>query len=188
LEPEAPEGKAADWHYVSPTELTASGAMQDRPAVPFSARTHEGERVESVDVLAKGPAVLVFIKAGCPCSAEFEPFFHALAGHYSGLVQFFGVINGDTETACGYARANRVPYPVLADPDRSVIKRFGVEKGGSVVLLRPTGVMDTLWPGCSRAMMQELGQRIAGLAGVEERPIEVGGLPAALTAGCPYSP
>jgi hypothetical protein len=118
---------------------------------------------------------------------EFEPFFHRLERRYRGLVRFFGVIDGDRNVARRYALANQVPYPVLADPHRSIIIRFKAENGGYVVLLRPTGEVDTLWPGCSAEMMRELACRIGALAGVKERTLDVGGMPAVLTTGCPFA-
>jgi hypothetical protein len=119
---------------------------------------------------------------------EFEPFFHRLERCYKGRVRFFGVIDGGVADARTYAEANRVPYPVLADPDRAVITRFKAENGGYVALLRPGGVVDALWPGCSAEMARELGRRISTLAGVKERPVEVSGMPPALTTGCPFVP
>jgi len=35
-------------------------------------------------------------------------------------------------------------------------------------------------------MMNELGRKISTLAGVEERPVEVSGLPPVLTTGCRF--
>jgi hypothetical protein len=132
--------------------------------------------------------VLVFIKKDCPCSVEFEPSFHRLERCYKGRVRFFGVIDGSVTDARHYAEANRVPYTVLADPDRAIITRFKAENGGYVALLTEGGVVDTLWPGCSALMMKELGRKISTLAGVEERPVEVSGMPPVLTTGCPFEP
>ena len=36
--------------------------------------------------------------------------------------------------------------------------------------------------------MRELGRRIAELGAVTERPIDVAGMPGALTTGCPFEP
>jgi peroxiredoxin len=178
----------AERHYVTPKQLAASGAWQDQHVAPFAAQTHEGRWFDSREVVGECPTVLVFIKRDCPCSVEFEPFFHRLEGRYRGLVRFLGVMDGDPDVARRYAAANRVPYPVLADPERSIVKVFKAENGGYVVLLKPTGEVAMLWPGCSAEMMRELNREVAHLAGVSERPVEVAGMPAVLTTGCPFTP
>jgi hypothetical protein len=178
---------SAEKHYVTPSQLAASGAWQDRPVAPFSAWGHDGKEYDGQSLVGTSPTVLVFIKKGCPCSVEFEPSFHRLESSYKGRVRFFGVIDGSAADARRYAEANRVPYPVLADADRTIITRFKAENGGYVALLKSGGVVDTLWPGCSAEMMKELGRKISTLAGVEERPVDVSDMPGVLTTGCPFA-
>jgi peroxiredoxin len=183
-----PRAPSAEKHYVTPRQLAASGAWQDRPVAPFSAWGHDGKPYDGQSLGDQSPTVLVFIKKDCPCSVEFESFFHRLERCYRGQVRFFGVLDGSVADARRYAEANRVPYPVLADPDRAIITRFKAENGGYVTLLKPGGVVDTLWPGCSAEMMTELGRKISALAGAEERPVDVSGMPSVLTTGCPFEP
>jgi peroxiredoxin len=179
----APSGEK---HYVTPQQLAASGAWQARHVTPFTAWGHDGKQYNGQRFVGKSPTVLVFIKKDCPCSVEFEPSFHRLERCYRGQVRFLGVIDGSVADARRYAQDNRVPYPVLADPDRTIITRFKAENGGYVALLKPGGVVDTLWPGCSAEMMKELGHKLSALAGVAEQPVEVSGMPAVLTTGCPF--
>jgi peroxiredoxin len=176
----------AEKHYVTPNQLAASGAWQDRSVAPFHASGHDGKRYDEHALAGKSPAVVVFIKKDCPCGVEFEPFFHRLERCYRGEVRFFGVIDGSVADARRYAAANRVPYAILADPDRAIITRFKAENGGYVALLKPGGVVDMLWPGCSAPMLKELSYRISTLAGVQERPVDASGMPAVLTTGCRF--
>jgi hypothetical protein len=146
--------------------------------------------------------LLVFIKIGCPCSVELEPFFHRLERAYADVVHFAGVMDADVPTARRYAEANSTPYPILADPDRQIIHRFRAENGAYVALLAPPGkpfaragtcvqdelAIDSLWPGCSAEMFTQMGRRIAAAAGVAERPLDVSGLPSAAVTGCPFAP
>jgi hypothetical protein len=101
-------------------------------------------------------------------------------------VRFVGVIDGDVEAARQYAETNEVPYLVLADPEQGLISRCQAKNGVYVALVTPTGVLHTLWPGCSSEMMLELSHQIASLAGVGEQPVETSGLPNVLTTGCPF--
>jgi AhpC/TSA family len=179
---------AAERHYVTPAQLAESGAWADRRVRSFSAMAHDGTPFTWSGMSRARPLVLVFIRRGCPCNVEFEPFFHRLAGRYRDVADFAGVIDAGADTALAYATANKTPYRVLADPDRAIIARFEAQNGGYVALLRPEGVVDTLWPGCSAEMMRELGRRIAELGAVTERSLDVAGMPGALTTGCPFEP
>jgi peroxiredoxin len=175
-------------HYVTPVQLFESGALADRKVRSFTAAAHDGTVFTWPRLGGTRPLVLIFIRRDCPCNAEFEPFFHRLAGRYGDVAEFAGVIDAGADAAFAHATANNTPYRVLADPDRVIIDRFEAKNGGYVALLRPEGAIDTFWPGLSAEMMRELGRRIAKLGAVAERSIDVAGMPGALTTGCPFEP
>jgi peroxiredoxin len=172
-------------HYVTPAQLVESGALADRKVPSFSTVARDGTFFTWSGMSGARPLVLLFIRQDCPCSVEFEPFFHRLASQYLDVAEFAGVIDAGADAALAHATANKTPYPILADPDRVIIDQFEAKNGGYVALLRPGGTIDTLWPGFSAEMMRELGRRIAELGAVTERPIDVAGMPGALTTGCP---
>jgi peroxiredoxin len=173
-------------HYVTPAQLVESGALAERNVRSFSAVASDGTVFRWSGMSGQRPLVLVFIRRDCPCNVEFEPFFHRLAGRYRDVAEFAGVIDAGADAAFSYATANKTPYRVLADPHREIIDRFEAKNGCYVALLRPEGAIDTLWPGCSAEMMRELGRRIAKLGAVNERSIDVDGMPGVLTTGCPF--
>ncbi len=179
---------ATDKHYVTPAQLIESGAVADRKVRSFSAAARDATVFSRSGMSGTRPLVLVFIRRDCPCSAEFEPFFHRLADRYRDVADFAGVIDGDADAALAHSIANKTPYAVAADPNRAIIDRFEAKNGGYVALVRPEGAIDTLWPGFSAEMMRELGRRIAELGAVAERSIDVAGMPGALTTGCPFEP
>ncbi len=125
-------------HYVTPAQLVESGALAERKVGAFSAVASDGTIFTWSETSANRPLVLVFIRRDCPCSIEFEPFFHRLAGRYRDVAEFAGVIDDGAAAALAYATANKTPYRVLADPDREIIDRFEAKNGGYVALLRPT--------------------------------------------------
>jgi peroxiredoxin len=173
-------------HYVTPTQLTASNGVVRRVVDDFAVTTTDGRRLDWSTLSDGRPVVVVFIKDGCPCSVEFEPYFHRLHDAYRGSTRFIGVIDGDASRARRYAEANSVPYAVVADPEQRLIGRFEAKSGGYAALLDPEGVVVGFWPGFSEEAMSDLGRRISVLAGVAERPIETAGLPKTLTTGCPF--
>src|SRR5207248_2296357 len=119
---------------------------------------------------------------------EFEPFFHRLERLYRSSVRFAAVIDADGDAARSYADEREVPYPVLADPQRTLIRRFHAESGGSSALLTSDGTIDGLWPGCSAECLRELGRRIARPFGSEERALDTTGMPGPLITVCPLDP
>jgi peroxiredoxin len=173
-------------HFVTPRQLADSNAMLSRAADGLEATGHDGRRRRWAGLSGGQPVVVVFIKDGCPCSPEFEPFFHRVAALYRGRARFVGVIDAPVKAARQYAAEQHVPYTILADPERRIIRRLKAENGGYVALLTAEGVIDGFWPGCSVATMTELGRGIARLAGVAERPLDVTGMPGPLTTGCPF--
>jgi peroxiredoxin len=182
-----PAKPAAGKHFVTPEQLVECGASAERRIEPFSAVAHDGARFTWPAAGGTRPLVLVFIKRGCPCSVEFEPFLQRLVQQYRDTADFAGVIDTDVESARAYAAANKVPYRILADPDRAIIEGFEAKHGGYVALLGVDGQLDVLWPGYSAEMMRALGRRIAALGAASERPIDVSDMPKALTTGCPFA-
>ncbi len=174
-------------HYVTPEQLVECGSLSDRRVEPFSAIGHDRVRFTWPVAGTTRPLVLFFIKRDCPCSVEFQPFFHRLEERYRDSADFVGVIDGGGDEARAFAGANKVPYRVLADPDRTIIARFEAKHGGYVALLDGSGRVDVLWPGCSAEMMRSLGRRIAVLGAQAERPIDLDGMPKVLTTGCPFA-
>jgi hypothetical protein len=179
---------AAGKHLVTPDQLVECGTSAERRIGPFSALAHDGGRFAWPAAGGARPLVLVFIKRGCPCSGEFEPFFHRLQRRYRDAADFVDVIDADANSARAYAAANEVPYRVLADPDRVIVARFRAKRGGYVALLGADGLLDTLWPGCSAEMMRDVGHRIAALRALAERPLDLSDMPRVLTTGCPFAP
>jgi peroxiredoxin len=173
-------------HFVTPRQLADSNAMVSRVVDGLEATGHDGRRRRWAEISGGQPVVVVFIKDGCPCSAEFEPFFRRVAALYRDQVRFVGVIDASLKAARQYAAEQHVSYPILADPDRRIIRRLNARHGGYVALLTTEGVIDGFWPGCTAATMRELGRGIARLAGVVERPLDVTGMPGPLTTGCPF--
>ncbi|MCE9566926.1 MAG: redoxin family protein [Planctomycetes bacterium] len=182
--PESTSPRTADRHYVSPPQLVQSSSDTD---ATLTGTDQNGVHRTWNDLSAGKPVVVVFVKNGCPCSVEFEPYFHRVAAAYPDAVRFVTIINGDVPTARRFTADNHVAYPVLADESQTLIKRFHARHGATVVLLSASGKREAQWPGCSQEMMRELSERIARMSSVREEHVDVAGLPSALTAGCAFS-
>jgi peroxiredoxin len=173
-------------HFVNPRQLADANEMVDRTVSELSATAQYGRHVNWSELSGGRPLVLIFIKEGCPCSGDVEPFFQRVEELYADEARFAGLIDGSKRAAAEYATEHSVGHPVLADPEKVLIRQFKVKNGCYVVLLTPGGVISGCWPGCSIDTMRQLGRRIASLAGVAERPLDVSGMPGSLTTGCPF--
>jgi hypothetical protein len=172
--------------YVSPGQLAASNTMVRRVVDDLVVTTADGRRLAWSSPREGAALVVIFVKQSCPCSVQFEPYFHRLFEAYGKRTRFLAVIDGDSAAALRYAEENSVPYPVVADPDQTVIGRFEAKNGGYAALLDPQGTIVGFWPGFSAGAMTELGHRLSVLASEAERPIATAGLPRKLTSGCPF--
>jgi peroxiredoxin len=186
--PSASAQRGPPVHYVAPSQLVESNAMVRRVVDDLEGEAHDGRRLRWAQISGGLPVVIVFIKSGCPCSIDFEPYFHRVEASYRGVVRFVGVIDASIDAARRYATEQHVPYPILADPSRSIIRRFDAKNGCYVALLSAKGVIDGYWPGSSAEALHELGHRIATMTHTSERALDVSGMPNALTTGCHYAP
>ena len=173
-------------HLVTPAMLAATEKMAKLPAPAFDAEATDGASYRLEDTLGKRPLVLVFIKDGCPCSRAAEPFFNRLHAAYKDEVQFLGVIDVDMTTAKTWATVNRVPFPVLADPEFQIIHAYKAESSAYVALVSKDGTIETLWPGYSGSMLTEASEALARLSGREVKSINATDGPTVLTTGCSF--
>jgi AhpC/TSA family len=186
--PSAGAQRGPSAHYVAPSQIVESNAMVRRVVDDLEGEAHDGGHLRWAQISGGLPVVIVFIKSGCPCSIEFEPYFHRVAASYRGAARFVGVIDAGLDAARRYATEQHVPYPILADANRTIIRRFGAKNGCYVALLSADGWIDGYWPGSSAEALHELGRRIAAMTHTSELALDVSGMPKALTTGCHYAP
>ncbi len=174
-------------HFVTPAMLAATDARANQAAPAFSTIATDGTTYNLVELTARTPVVLVFIKDGCPCSADAQRFFNRLHDAYAREVRFLGVIDADTDGGRAWGQRNRTAFPLLADPDLAIARRFGAESSAYMAVVGRGGSIDHLYPGYSRTMLAEASDRIARLAGVPSVPIDSAGAPDELSTGCPLA-
>jgi peroxiredoxin len=177
---------ASTSHPVTPGMLSSAREKSGSRLPDVAAEGSDGRTTSLAEVAMDRPAVLFFIKAGCPCSEAAEPFFHRLHAAYGARVAFLGVIGGDRAAAQEWADRHRSPYPVLADPDLRIIGTCGVERSAYVAVIVRGGAIDRLWPGYSQRMLAELDVRLAHLTRVTRPPIDATGAPLDLATGCSF--
>ncbi len=173
-------------HLASPSMILAGDRATGGLAPDFEAPANDGRTYRLSEIVKQGPAVLVFIKDGCPCSRAADPFLQRIHAAGRGWVPFYGVIDGGVMVADRWAERNQTIFPILADPELKIIHAFAVESSACVAFIGPGGRIEKLWAGYSEGMLRELADRMARWVKPGMEPFDVSDAPAELYAGCPY--
>jgi peroxiredoxin len=177
---------AAPYHPVTATMRTAAGAAAGRRVTSLEAFGSDGRAHAPATEAIDRPLVLVFIQDGCPCSESAEPYFQGLHAAYGARASFLGVIDGDLATARDWSARQGARYPILADPEKRIIKACEAERSAYVMLVAPGGAVDAMWPGYSASTLVEIGARLARLTGLDEIPLTTEGAPTEMVSGCSF--
>ncbi|MBJ8341664.1 peroxiredoxin [Antrihabitans sp. YC3-6] len=121
---------------------------QGERAPQFELPDQTGANRSLDDLLAKGPVVLFFYPAANTpvCTAE-ACHFRDVAAEFDALgASQVGISTDSVDTLAGFAKSQRLDYPLLADVGGSVAAEFGVKRGllGKLApVKRQTFVIDT---------------------------------------------
>jgi hypothetical protein len=85
--------------------------MTDVTAPAGRAEATDGSYYDIKELTRDGPAILVFIEDGCPCSQAAQPFFNLLFDAYGEHARFFGVFDGDVTAAKKWAKQISSSFP-----------------------------------------------------------------------------
>ena len=149
-------------HLVTTKMLETTKMMTDVTAPTVRAEATDGSFYDIKELTRDGPAVLVFIKDGCPCSHAAQPFFNLLFDAYGEHARFFGVFDGDVTAAKKWAKQNLVEFPILSDPDLRAVREYKAENSAYVALIAKGGRIEKLWPGYSADMLADAAARLRG--------------------------
>jgi len=173
-------------HRATPEQIEAGNQSSGTPAPDFTAPASDGATYRLSEIVQERPAVLIFIRSDCPCSRSADPFFQRLQAAGRGWVPFFGVIDGDVAAARRWVDQTGAVFPILADPERRIVRDYHVENSAYVAFIRPGGRIEQLWAGYSGPMLRELAGRMAPWVKPGLDPLDVADAPSELYTGCPY--
>jgi peroxiredoxin len=172
-------------HPVTQSMIQETGTLARKVAPAFTARDVEGKSVRlSGD--QSSPQLVLFIKADCPCSVDAQPIFNSLSKHFTGKVNFVGVIDADSKEAAKWVAANRPVFPVLPDPKLEIIHAYQAKHSVYSALVTKDGHIQTMWPGYSIGMLKEINAALAASVGEKLRPFDTAYAPAQKTSGCAF--
>lgn len=173
-------------HPVTKEMEIAAENLKRTPAPKFVLSDQNGDLISS-DLLKSGkPTLLLFIKDGCPCSIESQPFFNDLAAKFGGDVHFLGIIDGSAKASQNFADANTVPFSILVDPSKSLMKAFKIEASSSFAVIDGKGMTVTVSPGYNKASLRQANFLLGTLSKTGPREFDDADVPEKITAGCAF--
>lgn len=131
------------------------------------------------------PAVVIFLKADCGCSADFARWFTAIEPRIRPAASCLAVIEGDDKEVASFLEVTAMTAPHLVEADGGLAAAWGVTKAGCVALVRPDATVEVIWPGISRQGFRDLAARLGDARLLPDDALN--DLPGAATAGCPLA-
>jgi len=177
--------RAQTKHALPTAEVVATAAQASQPAAVFAKNDLSGNRLVLADLAKTKPVVLFFIEKECPCSRDAAPYLSQLQAAYGSSCSVVGVINADSAGAKEWVAAVKPGFPVVADPDFTVIDAYGAKRSVYVTVVAPGGKIAKAYPGYNADSLTEISTTVAKLGGVPSVKLIWKDAPGELLAGCP---
>ncbi len=137
-----------------------------------------GGKAAIADLLAQAnglPLLLAFFKVSCPTCRLTWPYLQRLHAAYGGTaVHIVGVSQNDAEESRKFFEEfGKATFDLVLDPEPrfAASNAFHVEAVPHLALVSPSGVLEEVFAGWSRAKMEALGERLAGRGGFPPVPV-----------------
>jgi peroxiredoxin len=140
--------------------LAAAGAK----APSFRLASLDGSTRSFEEILAAGPALLVFYKISCPVCQLTAPYLERLAANQS--FQVIGISQDDASATRGFANRFGLTFLTLLDSSEDnypASNAYGIISVPTMFVLEPDGIISRSFAGFSKRDFEELGAR-AGIA------------------------
>jgi peroxiredoxin len=118
----------------------------------------EGGETSLAEILAQGPALLVFFKVSCPVCQLAMPFFERL--RQTERLRVYGVSQNDARDTREFAKRYGVTFPILLDLQSTgfpVSNAYGLTNVPTAFLVERDGAIAQTIHGWNRQQMSALG-------------------------------
>jgi peroxiredoxin/mono/diheme cytochrome c family protein len=128
---------------VLPAALAAipkdDGTSVGRTITGFRLPDHQGVHHSLADVKDRRLVVVAFVGTECPLAQQYAPRLVELHREFEAKgVAFFGIVSNEQDglkEIAAYAKAHRVPFPILKDLGSEVADQFGAQRTPEVFVL-----------------------------------------------------
>lgn len=161
-------------------------AQQDKPltkAPEFSAKGSDGKTHTLASLTKDKPAVLYFIKDGCPVNSRALKYFDRVAKAYKGKVNFVGIINLDEQAFKTFKDEVKPSYTVLFDPQKKIIRSYKAERSPWAHVVAKDQQITFTKKGFSSPGLNDLSSAMAKAAATKVVQVDTTGAPAQDEAG-----
>jgi peroxiredoxin len=133
-------------------------AVGDRAPDFRLARLDRGETALR-DIIAGGPALLVFFKISCPVCQMTLPYLDRI--YASGRLPIYGISQNDAGDTRDFNRAFRISFPTLLDPEDEfpASNAFGITNVPTLFLVETDGTISQAVSGWSKQDIQSLAAK-----------------------------
>jgi peroxiredoxin len=151
-----------------------SALATGKAAPDFTLTTLEGKSFNLNNVLARGPAVLVFFKISCPTCQYSLPFYERLFKAYGNQpVTLVGVSQNDAKDTAAFAHEFGITFPLLLDDTRTypVSNAYGLTNVPSTFWIGRDGEIEIVSVGWAKPDFDQINRQIAETGRIPPAPI-----------------
>lgn len=139
----------------------------DSPAPSEGAGPVAGEsstaRSASLDQVGQNaPAVLYFVKDDCGSNPGAIPLVQKVYAANAERGKFFVVMNTDAEGAARWSKDNGTTFPIIPDPNKEIIGRYGVKSSQTGVLVDADLKETQRFAGWGKGTLEEMNRALGG--------------------------
>ena len=129
------------------------------PAPDFRLPRLDGGGTPLAEIVAAGPALLVFFKITCPVCQLTLPFLGRI---HSSALPIYGISQNDAAGAGEFSREFGIAFPVLLDTEESgypVSNAFGISSVPTMFLVEKDGTVSRVVEGWQKREIEWLGEK-----------------------------
>ncbi len=153
----------------------------DAPA--FELEATDGETYALEEVSKKATVFLVFWKGSCPSNTRAAPLIESMKKAYGDKVKLLGIVSASAEGTKSWIDRYGANYPLMADPDLSLTKEYGLVRSICTFQVDTDGKIVKVFPGFGYDALNSLNQAMAEVAGVDVAEVDLSGAPSRATWG-----
>lgn len=165
--------------------ITATSVAAHAAEAPAFKLTGTDGKSYTQNSFEKKPALVVFLNSQCPHSKKAAPDFNKLFKGLGAGVQVIAITDLDAKAAKMYAKELKAEFPLLADPDRKIIKKFGAKFSlDMTVISGKKPAFPQIWEGYSEDWVKETLSK----SGAKLPKFDFAFLPDDRQSGCQFGP
>jgi hypothetical protein len=139
--------------------------------------------------LAKGPALVVFMKADCPCNERCVPELNWISQTLAPTAEVVAVVDlAPGAPTAQFAKNLGLRFRVVADPKGALRQSAGAACSLDLAVVDGQRRVERLYPGYDRAAIADAISRLSALSGRSGPVPDLSFLPDETQTGCRFAP